>query len=62
MKILNETDKKICSMDINIDDEEYQIYIDYYDDNISQKDKNNLKVEWSIIDILTKIVNENKGD
>ena len=53
-KILKETPVSYVKLDISMDDELKQLLCDYADINISDEKRENLLVEWAIIDIIEK--------
>ena len=59
MKIINEKKETIYKMDLEMSKEEEKLLLEHYKKNCPKKDKKNLKMEWSIIDLLKKFIAEN---
>ena len=59
MKILNEKKETVYRMDLDMTKEEQRLLLDHYKVNCPKKDKKNLKMEWAVIDLLKKFIEEN---
>ena len=58
MKVLREKRETVYKMDMEMSKEEQRMLIDHYKKNCPKKDKKNLKMEWSVIDLLKNYIKE----
>lgn len=58
MKILSENETTVVDMQCDFEEEEFKLLIKYADDNMTEDDLLNMKLNWSFIEILKNMVNE----
>lgn len=54
MKILSEKDETIVNMEVDFTEKEYNLMLNYAQDNMSTEELDRLMIEWSLIDIIKK--------
>ena len=59
MEILSEKKDVQVKMEMNFEEEEIEIFLDYYNENCSEEEKLQMKVSWAVNDLLLKVVEEN---
>lgn len=62
MKFLSESEEVMCNFEVDMNDEEAKFFIEYFDEHCTEEQKHNLKINWSIIDILTKQIELQKKE
>lgn len=62
MKILSENEATVVNMDCEFTDIERVILLEYADKNMSDEVREELMVEWSMIEILKEQVKLGSGD
>lgn len=58
MKIVSEKDVKMVDLDIDFKEEEIEMMLEYADDFMPIEELNRLKIEWALIEIIKKAVEE----
>lgn len=58
MKIVSEKDVKMVDLDIDFEEEEIEMMLEYADDFMPIEELNRLKIEWALIEIIKKAVEE----
>ena len=57
MEILSETEENVVRMQCEFTETERQVLLDYSDKNMSQETREELLIEWAMIEILKEEVN-----
>lgn len=58
MNILGEVEEKYVKMDVELEPKERKILLQYAKENMPKETLTSLKLEWALIDLITKLVEE----
>ena len=58
MEILNENQTDFVDMEVEMSNDEFNKLVKYFDNNCSQSDQNNIKINWAVNEILRKMIKD----
>lgn len=62
MKILNMGDSKLVDFQCDFSDDEYKILLEYAEDNIPPNELEGMKINWAVVSLLTKYVEDKEKE